>query len=166
MALTELKNQPLLSRVWPSQLAARFSARLADGSDRSIAQKVAGTAFLIRVVSAALIYGSQILFARWMGSFEFGIYVYVWTWVTLIGDLADLGLGSAAQRFVPKYRQSNSLDLLRGFLSRGRWFAAASATTIACIGILLVHLLEPYLERDVLLPLSIACVALIIPLEP
>jgi O-antigen/teichoic acid export membrane protein len=37
--------------------------------------------FLIRVFSAGLIYLSQILLARWMGSFEFGIYVYVWTLV-------------------------------------------------------------------------------------
>jgi len=160
VALTELKNQPLLSRVWPSQLAARFSARLADGSDRSIAQKVAGTAFLIRVVSAALIYGSQILFARWMGSFEFGIYVYVWTWVTLIGDLADLGLGSAAQRFVPKYRQTNSLDLLRGFIVRSRWLAIGTATVVAVTGAVTVKLLEPWLASYVVLPLMVACAIL------
>jgi len=46
-----------------------------DASHNSIAQKVAGSAFLIRIVSAALVFGSQILFARWMGTFEFGIYV-------------------------------------------------------------------------------------------
>jgi O-antigen/teichoic acid export membrane protein len=137
-----------------------LSARLADGSDRSIAQKVAGTAFLIRVVSAALIYGSQILFARWMGSFEFGIYVYVWTWVTLIGDLADLGLGSAAQRFVPKYRQNNSLDLLRGFVVRSRWLAIGTATVVAVIGAVTVKLLEPWLASYVVLPLMVACAVL------
>ena len=42
-------------------------------AEHLLAQRLAGTVFLIRVVSALL--------ARWMGSFEFGIYVYVWTWV-------------------------------------------------------------------------------------
>ena len=78
-------------------------AWLADHSDNSRAQRAAGTAFLIRVASAALVYLTQVLFARWMGSFEFGIYVYVWTWVLLLGGLVDLGLATAAQRFIPEY---------------------------------------------------------------
>jgi len=64
---------------------------------------MAGAAFLIRVFSAGLIYLSQILLARWMGSFEFGIYVYVWTLVSVIGDLSDLGFATSTQRFVPAY---------------------------------------------------------------
>ena len=67
-------------------------AWMTDGSDRSRAQRAAGAAFLIRVASAALLYVSQVLFARWMGSFEFGVYVYVWTWVLLLGGLVDLGI--------------------------------------------------------------------------
>ena len=42
---------------------------------------MAGTAFVIRVAGAAIIFLSQILLARWMGSVEFGIYVYAWTWL-------------------------------------------------------------------------------------
>ena len=38
-----------------------------------------------------LAFGSQVLFARWMGTFQFGIYVYVWTWVLLLGQGMDLG---------------------------------------------------------------------------
>ncbi len=67
--------------------ARRVRAWLADDSDRSLAQRIAGAAFLIRVASAgARSIVSQVLLARWMGSFEFGVYVYVWTWVLLIGD--------------------------------------------------------------------------------
>jgi hypothetical protein len=45
-------------------------------AEHLLAQRLAGTVFLIRVASALLAFGSQVLFARWMGSFEFGIYVY------------------------------------------------------------------------------------------
>ena len=83
-----------------------------------LVQRLAGTVFLIRVVSAALAFGSQVLLARWMGTFEFGVYVYVWTWVLLIGQAIDFGLGTAAQRFIPEYRERGLLALLRGFISR------------------------------------------------
>src|SRR6185436_13940936 len=110
----------------PAQIRTQVRSWLADGSDRSLAQKFAGGAFMIRVFSAGLIYLSQILLARWMGSFEFGIYVYVWTLVALIGDLSDLGLATAAQRFVPEYAKRGAFDLLRGYLSRSRWIAVGS----------------------------------------
>ena len=114
-------------------LFARARAWRDDASHNSIAQKVAGSAFLIRMVSAALVFGSQILFARWMGSFEFGIYVYVWAWVLLIGEFADLGLASAAQRFIPQYTNAKSVALLRGFICRSRWLTVGAATLIAAV---------------------------------
>ena len=45
----------------------RTYALFADGSDTSLARRLAAAAFLIRVVSAALIFLSQIFLARWMG---------------------------------------------------------------------------------------------------
>ena len=86
---------------------------MADGSDRSRAQRAAGTAFLIRVASAALVYFAQVLLARWMGSFEFGVYVYVWTWVLLLGGVIDFGLASSAQRFIPEYTGWIAIHALR-----------------------------------------------------
>ena len=160
MALTESQTSGRLSRLSFAGAIAQLRAWLADSSDRSIAQRVAGAAFAIRVISAALIFLSQIFFARWMGSFEFGIYVYVWTWVLLIGDLADLGLASSAQRFIPEYTSRKAFDLLRGFLTRSRWLAVGGGTTIALAGALTVKLLEPWLSSYVVVPLMIACVTL------
>ncbi len=96
---------------------------------------MAGAAFMIRVFSAGLIYLTQIVLARWMGSHEFGVYVYVWTLVLVVGDLSDLGFATAAQRFVPEYSTRGAFDLLRGYLSRSRWIAVGSAATIASTGI-------------------------------
>jgi O-antigen/teichoic acid export membrane protein len=156
VALTESENSGRQAWAPLAGVTGRVRDWLSDSGDRSIAQKIAGGAFLIRVFSAGLIYLSQILLARWMGSFEFGIYVYVWTLVAVIGDLSDLGFATSAQRFVPEYTKRGALDLLRGFLARSRWVAIGSATVIAAIGILTVRLLEPYLTGYLVLPLSIA----------
>jgi O-antigen/teichoic acid export membrane protein len=160
VALTESQASERLARSPLAAALAQARAWLNDGADRSIAQRVAGAAFLIRVTSAALIYTSQVLLARWMGSFEFGIYVYVWTLVLLLGDLCDFGFSSAAQRFIPEYAKRKADDLLRGFVSRSRFLAVLSATAVAAASALTVWLLEPWLAGYLVLPLSIACVTL------
>src|SRR6185503_17244634 len=109
------------ARLSLGAVPALLKAWFADGSDHSLARRMAGTAFLIRVASAALVYLTQVVLARWMGGYEFGIYVYVWTWVLLVGGLVDFGLASSAQRFVPEYSGRKALDLLRGFLVGSRW---------------------------------------------
>ncbi len=160
MALIQSPNAERPSRLPLAAATAQVRAWLADGSHRSIAQRVAGAAFMIRVLSAALIYASQILLARWMGTFEFGIYVYVWTCVLLIGDFADLGLASCAQRFIPEYTRRKAFDLLRGVLAYSRWLAVGTATVVAAVGAFAVQMAEPWLASYVVLPLSIACVTL------
>ena len=154
--MTESQNASRQAWAPLAGLTGHVRNWLKDSGDRSLAQKIAGGAFLIRVFSAGLIYLSQILLARWMGSYEFGIYVYVWTLVSVIGDLADLGLATSAQRFVPEYAKRGAFDLLRGFLSRSRWIAVGSASVITAIGIIAVNVLAPYLPGYLVLPLYIA----------
>ena len=138
----------------------RLRALFNDGSDSSLARRLAGAAFLIRVVSALLAFASQVLLARWMGGFEFGIYIYAWTWVLLIGGMVDLGLGSAAQRFIPEYAEHKRLALLRGFLGGGRWLALIIASAIAAVGALAVTVLSPRLDPATIVPLYLSCAAL------
>jgi O-antigen/teichoic acid export membrane protein len=121
---------------------------------------MAGSAFLIRVASAGLLYLSQVLLARWMGTFEFGVYVYVWTWVLLIGGFGDVGLALAAQRFVPEYRERKAFALLRGFLVGSRWLAMGVATALAGVAALGVTLAKPWLNHYELIPLYLACASL------
>jgi O-antigen/teichoic acid export membrane protein len=144
----------------PSPLAgaiARVKAILAERSDSRLAQLVAGKVFLVRIGNALLALASQVLLARWMGSFEFGIYIYAWTWVLMIGALSDMGLSSAARRFIPEYTELKQLDLLRGFLTGSRWLAFAIATGIGFAGVAGVTLLAPWLDQFALIPLYLAC---------
>lgn len=138
-------------------LIGRVRAILADRSDNRIAQKMAGTAFLVRVGSAVLALASQVLLARWMGAHEFGIFIYVWTWVLMIGALSDLGLSSAARRFIPEYTAKQALDGLRGFLIGSCWLAFGLATLIGAAGALLVLTLRPWLNDYTIVPLFLAC---------
>jgi O-antigen/teichoic acid export membrane protein len=158
VALTESTDRSA-SRLM-ARVADSLRAWLIDRSDRSRAQRAAGLAFLIRVASAALLYVSQVLFARWMGSFEFGVYVYVWTWVLLLGGLVDLGIATGAQRFIPEYTGTNKLDMLRGFLAGSRWLVLAMATAWAAFAALGIYMFGAHLDSYEIMPLYIACAGL------
>jgi len=140
--------------------AARAHALFADGSDSSLVRRLAGAAFLIRVVSAAIAFVSQILLARWMGGFQFGIYVYAATWVLLIGGMVDLGLGSAAQRFIPEYTEHRRWALLRGFLGGSRFLALSIASAVAAAGAIAVKLLAAHIDPQTVVPLYLSCACL------
>ena len=150
------------------QIAPRFLARVLarlqairnDTGHASLAKRVAGATFLIRIASAALAYLSQIALARWMGTHEFGIYVYVWTWALLIGNVADAGLAFSAQKFVPEYAQRGALDKLRGFIFGSRLLTMAMATALAGLAALAVMFAAPLFEHTYLIPLYLACLCL------
>ncbi len=103
-----------------------------DGSGRT--HRAALFAFLIRVISAGIAYFSQVLLARWMGSFEYGIFVFVWVWVLIFGGLAPLGFSTSSMRFVPEYRETGRFHLLRGLIHSARLIAVTASTVIALAG--------------------------------
>lgn len=140
-----------------ARVFTRIKTILTDKSESRIAQLVAGKAFLVRVASAGLALVSQVFLARWMGAFEFGIFIYAWTWVLMIGALSDLGLASSAKRFIPEYAESKAYDHLRGFLTGARWLSLAIATGIAAIGALGVWLMSAHLDPYAVVPLYLAC---------
>jgi O-antigen/teichoic acid export membrane protein len=145
----------------PAGLVARLRARLTGGANEALlTRRLAGIIFVIRVLSAGLAYLSQILLARWMGGSDYGIYVYVWTWVLLLGSMLDFGLASSAQKIIPDYRTSGEQALLRGFLSGGRWLTFAASTAAALLLAGLVRLLSPFMEPGEIIPLYIGCATL------
>ncbi|CCE07601.1 putative polysaccharide export protein, PST family [Bradyrhizobium sp. STM 3843] len=158
MAVMDSQSQPA-----QAGLVSRFKTRLdllGGTSDASVTRRLAGLIFLIRVVSAGLAYISQILLARWMGGADYGVYVYVWTWVLLLGSMLDFGLGTSAQKLIPEYRTRRAQAQLRGFLSGSRWltFAASSVAALLLAG--LVHLLSPWIDAREITPLMIGCATL------
>src|ERR1700680_4654918 len=139
-------------------MLGRFLGGLRGGSsEASVTRRLAGTIFVIRVVSAALAYLSQILLARWMGGSDYGIYVYVWTWVLLLGSMMDFGISASAQKIIPEYRTRGEHALLRGFLSGSRWmtFSVSSVVSLLLAGV--IKLLSPWIDTNAVVPLYIGC---------
>lgn len=138
-----------------------LASDLADGrSDQARMQRGVATAFLVRVASAAILYLSQIVLARWMGGFEYGIYVFVWTWVLVLGGLSNLGLAPLMIRLVPEYREHGHWALLRGLLRYGRLLPMAAASVVATLGLVALWLGGGLISAHYVLPafIALACV--------
>src|ERR1700685_2157302 len=144
--------------VPPAGAMTRLRSLLAGSSEASLTKRLAGTIFIIRVVSAAMAYLSQILLARWMGGSDYGVYVYVWTWVLLLGSMMDFGISASAQKIIPEYRTLGEHALLRGFLSGSRWMTFIASSVISALLAAAVKLLSPWIDAGTVLPLYIGCI--------
>jgi O-antigen/teichoic acid export membrane protein len=141
-------------------MIARLRAMLGDSSEASLTKRLAGTIFIIRVISAGLAYVAQILLARWMGTSDYGIYVYVWTWVLLLGSMMDFGTSASAQKIIPEYRASGDEARLRGFLTGSRWMTFIVSSVVSLLLAWLVMTLSPWLDPASVMPLYLGCLIL------
>jgi O-antigen/teichoic acid export membrane protein len=137
----------LLGRAWGILTSSEGDGR---------ASRNALIAFAIRVVSAAIAFISQIVMARMMGQHEYGIFVFVWVLVVLVGNLSCLGFHSAQIRFLPQFEASNDVERIRGLTATARLFALISSTSVLCVGLLALHFLGGLIEPYYVTPLFIA----------
>ncbi|GGB38709.1 polysaccharide biosynthesis protein [Roseibium aquae] len=154
-----------LHRVLAIPALERFAARIGAGPGQkgavsSGAGRIAVSTFSIRVAGAALAYLSQIILARWMGAFDYGIYSVVWTLIIVLGAMACAGFSSSPGRFIPEYRHRGSLQKLRGFLVASRMIVFAFALTVAVLAGLLLSAFKGLIEPHYVGPLALSLVAL------
>lgn len=150
-------------RFLPSSLrpvaagAVRRACRIAtDRGEHAAAQRMALIAFAIRILSAAIAFISQIIQARIMGEFEYGIFVFVWVLTVLIGNLSCLGFHSVIVRFLPLYRTEGAHGSLFGIAVTARVFSMLMATLIAGIGLGTLYLFGSMVEAYYMTPVFLA----------
>lgn len=151
----------------PSQMAAR-ARPLFDYLDRIIsdtgeiadARRRSLIAFLIRIFNAMIAFISQVVMARWMGEFQYGIFVLVWVWMLILGSLSPMGFHTSIIRFLPQYAVSGQDDELRGILVTTRLFALLAATAAAALGIAGVWAFSDHVPDYYMMPFVLGFICL------
>lgn len=131
-----------------------------DTGDHAAAQRMALTAFVIRILSAAIAFFSQIVQTRIMGEFEYGIFVFVWVLTILIGNLSCLGFHSVVVRFVPQYRTEGAHGSLFGIAVTARIFSMLLATAVAGTGFMVLYFFGQIVENYYVVPIFLALIIL------
>jgi O-antigen/teichoic acid export membrane protein len=143
-------------------VAEKIDTMLFGRDNAAVAQRITVFAFLIRVVSAAIALFSQVILARMMGTFEYGIFVLVWTAMVIAGNITCFGFQVSIIRFVPEYREKGDMDRLRGVIYASRMIVFIISTVLAVAGISLVqafagqmpvYYIAPFMLGVILLPM-------------
>ncbi len=149
LLLVRLPLPPVLRRL----LAAR------SGDTRAYIGN-AGTAFLIRILGAALAFGLQVLLARLLSLTDYGLYVTYWTWLFVAGQVAALGFNDSCLRFLPRYVARGRFADAQAFIGTGYLVVIAGSVAIAGVG-LAVAWSTPFLATSAGAPLVLLSLCLI-----
>ncbi|WP_209881173.1 lipopolysaccharide biosynthesis protein [Rhizobium leguminosarum] len=162
MAVIETAEKMLPAGLRPigGRALRMLAAVLTERGEKAAAQRMALTAFTIRILSAALAFVSQIVLARLMGEYEYGIFVFVWVLVVVFGDLSCLGFHTAIIRFLPQYRAAGAFEEIRGLTGTARIFALLSGTAVLAAGMLGLHFFGDMIQVYYLVPIFLGLLAM------
>ena len=158
MATERLLPQSLAARAMP--FAGKIDEILTSSDENAVARRMSLITFAIRLISAAIMFGSQIILARWMGDFQFGIFVLVWTSAVIVGNLSTFGFSTALVRYIPQYQVTGKDAKLRGIILTGRLFALLAATLVAAIGITLIYAFREHMQSYFVAPFVLGALTL------
>jgi len=111
----------------------RFLDRLQGSSNDGVLARGALGAFIVKITGAAILFGLHVLLARLLGVGQYGIYVYVLSWVNILVIISMLGLNTSLVRFVAAYKAQEKWGLLRGILRRSTEAVVASSLLLSVI---------------------------------
>lgn len=124
------------------------------------ARRMALAAFAVRVAAAGLAYGLQVVLARSMGGHDYGVYVVVWTAVTLIGPVSGLGFETLVVRSTPTFMAARAFASLRGMITAARLIAFTVASAFALGAVVVVQALPTLIDPDWRVPIMLGAACL------
>ncbi|SCZ22040.1 polysaccharide biosynthesis C-terminal domain-containing protein [Afifella marina] len=133
---------------------------LANSDERARARRASLIALTLRVGNAVLAYGTQVVLARLMGQFEYGIFAFTWVWLLVFGAISTLGFGDSPVRYVAALRETGEEDQLRGFLRFAGIVSFAAPVVFAVLFALGVYFAGSWIENAYVYPLLLMAVAM------
>ncbi|MGI9328153.1 MAG: oligosaccharide flippase family protein [Pseudomonadales bacterium] len=117
-----------------------------------------GVTFGLRTLAAFVAYFTFVLLARLLPPSDLGQFVFAQSFLWILIDLATLGLGFAATRFIPKAQVRGNLAEVTGYIRFTQRTVLITATvTAAALALLLSVLHAPSLQLRQSLILILCC---------
>lgn len=121
-----------------NDLLRQLKKRLSEEGLASVLARGISGAFVVKVASAGLGFVSQVILARVLNVEQYGIYTYVWTWVSVLGVLCTLGFKNVLTRFVASLSAEEQWADLRGLYREASSIVLLLSGSVAAAGALVV----------------------------
>ncbi len=121
--------------TWKTRL---LHAEIKGGDIHGTITRGALGALAVNVAGAGLAFGLHILLSRMAGLQGYGVYVYAFTWVSVLALGARLGLDTGLVRFLPALDVKQDWPRMKGLLrqsTRDSFAAAITLSGLAALGI-------------------------------
>jgi O-antigen/teichoic acid export membrane protein len=105
-------------------------------------------AFGVYGAGAGATYLCQLVIARSIGPESYGIYAYVFAWVTILAYLVALGFDVSLLRLVSAYKAFAAWDLMRGVIRYAERRSAVAGLAIVIGGLTVIALLRSRLTPE------------------
>lgn len=140
---------------------ARHAVEVLRGEDAAAAaRRASALALLIRLANAGLAYVAQVVLARFMGKFEYGVFAYSWVWFMVFAAVSTLGFGDSPLRFIPQLRERGEQAYLRGFIRFAILVTLGTSLLAGALIVLGLWAATPWIESAYVLPLALVAVTL------
>jgi len=130
-----------------STIGKLITALRGPGHGATLARGAIGV-FVVKVAGAGLLFGLHVMLARLLGVEQYGIYVYVWTWITILAILCLLGFQTSLVRFIAEYNIKQQWGLLRGILRKSEQFVLGFSLLISIAGAVVVRGLDDRISNE------------------
>ncbi|MEM1289121.1 MAG: lipopolysaccharide biosynthesis protein [Pseudomonadota bacterium] len=141
-------------------VAERLDLAISDDGPRSVAARAAIFTFGVRVLAAIIAYATQVVLARMLGAYDYGIYAIIWVWVIVISVFAGLGFPTGLLRFIPELLETNRLPELRAVMVLGSAVNVGFCTLLAAGGVAFILLFPQFIDNAFVIPLVLAATCL------
>jgi O-antigen/teichoic acid export membrane protein len=130
------------------------------GDSDAVARRAGATALVIRLASAGLAYVAQVVFARLMGQYEYGVFAYTWVWFLVFSAVATLGFGDSPVRYIAQLRERGETAHLRGFLRFAAMVIVVASVAFAILLVAALPFAEGIIDHAYLMPMALMAVSI------
>jgi O-antigen/teichoic acid export membrane protein len=134
--------------------------KLQNSSNGEVLARGAIGTFIVKITGTGILFGLHILLARLLDVTQYGIYVYVLSWVNILVIISMLGLNTSLVRFVAAYNAQEKWGLLRGILRRSTEAVIASSLLLSAIIGIVVWFLRNYISQSLVTTFYVALILL------
>ncbi|MBN2328223.1 MAG: oligosaccharide flippase family protein [Candidatus Omnitrophica bacterium] len=117
----------------------------------------ASTAFFMNGVVTLVGLMTQIVLVRTLGSEQYGDYIYVFSWITILSLIANVGMNNTIIKHIATYRAQGKWSEFHGIIRFANWIPMAVSIIISVIMAFSLWILRGYISQNLLYTFLCGC---------